>query len=111
MLDVNVAEDVFPISQAQDSLKRVVQKAAETGRPMVITQNGRPVAAIVEIAEFERVRQLAARADEYREIILAQDGPWHGHESVWTELDQRLSRQGRARKTGHGRDAAAPGVV
>ena len=29
MLEDNLAEDVFPISQAQDSLRAVVQKAGE----------------------------------------------------------------------------------
>ena len=94
MLDVNLAEDVFPISQAQDSLRSVIQRASDTGRPMVITQNGRPVAAIVEIAEFERVRRLAGLAEDYREIILGQEGAWHAHEAVWAEIDRRLKRAG-----------------
>ena len=112
MLDVNLAEDVFPISRAQDSLRGVVQKAADTKRPMVITQNGRPVAAIVEIVEFERLRRLAAAAEDYREIIEGQDGPWHDHRDVWAQIDRRLRRAGaRGRRGRDGRDtsnAAAP---
>src|SRR6266511_1586387 len=45
-------EDVYSISAVQDSLRRIVEKAAATQRPMV-TQHGRPVAALVEIGEFE----------------------------------------------------------
>jgi prevent-host-death family protein len=94
MLEVNLAEDVFPISQAQDSLRRVVQKATDTRRPMVITQNGRPVVAIVEIAEFERVRRLAELAEDYRAIIAGLEGPSLSHEEVWQEMEARIKAAG-----------------
>jgi antitoxin YefM len=90
VLDVNLAEDVYPISEAQDSLRRLVQKASETQRPMVITQKGRPVAALIEIGEFERLRRLADLADDYREIIAGQDSPSLSHGDVWTEISARL---------------------
>ncbi len=97
MIEVNLAEDVYPISEVQDSLRRIVEKASITGRPMVITQKGRPVAALIEIAEFERLRQLADLAEDYKGIIAGSDGPWHAHESVWQEIDDLLKQAGTGR--------------
>lgn len=97
MLEVNLAEDVYPISAVQDSLRRIVEKAAATQRPMVITQHGRPVAALVEIGEFERLRQLAEVAQDYREIIAAQEGPWLTHKTVWKEVAARIEQAGATR--------------
>jgi antitoxin YefM len=92
VLEVNLSEDVYPISAAQESLRRIVEKAANTQRPMVITQRGRPVAALVEIGEFERLRRLAEVAEDYREIIAGQDGPWLAHETVWKEVAARIEQ-------------------
>lgn len=101
MLEVNLAEDVFPISEAQDRLRRVIAKAAETGRPMVITQKGKPVAAVIGIAEFERLRRLAELAEDYRAIIEAQEGPWLSHEEVWGAVNAELQQAQAPERRGH----------
>lgn len=90
MLEASLVEDVYPITEVQTSVRRIVARAAETGRPMVITQKGRPVAAVVEIGELERLRRLADLAEDYREIILGGEGPWLTHKEVWDDLYAKL---------------------
>jgi prevent-host-death family protein len=80
MRPVRVSEDIVPVSdfkaQAADWLKRV----AETGQPVVITQNGKAAGVLISPAEFdrltERARFLAAidegLADENAGRVLTQ---------------------------------------
>jgi prevent-host-death family protein len=57
MRSLRVSEDMVPVSdfkaQAADWLKRV----ADTGQPVVITQNGKAAGVLVSPAEFDRLTE------------------------------------------------------
>ncbi len=59
MRAVRVSQDIVPISdfkaQAADWLKRV----ADTGQPVVITQNGKAAGVLVSPSEFDRLCERA----------------------------------------------------
>jgi prevent-host-death family protein len=53
---INVAEDIVPIGEFKTHASEFIRKMHETGRPMVITQNGRPAAVMLtpdEYTEFD----------------------------------------------------------
>ena len=52
---VRMNEDVYGVTDLRDSLPQVVDKAAETKRPMIITKHSKPVAAIIDIDELQRL--------------------------------------------------------
>jgi prevent-host-death family protein len=106
--EANLAEDFYPITEVQNSVRRIVDRAAETGRPMVITQKGRPVAAVVEIGELERLRRLADLAEDYRAFIVGMDGPGIPHEVVMEEMKEEIRTIREAREVEGGAAAAAP---
>jgi len=62
---IRLTEDVYGVTDLRDSLPRVVDKAAETKRPMIITKHSRPVAAIIDIEELQH---LYDRLQELEEI-------------------------------------------
>jgi prevent-host-death family protein len=62
---IRLAEDVYGVTDLRESLPQVVDKAAETKRPMIITKHSRPVAAIIDIEELQR---LYDRLDELEEL-------------------------------------------
>ena len=59
MRPVRVSEDIVPVSdfkaQAADWLKRV----ADTGQPVVITQNGKAAGVLISPSEFDRLSDRA----------------------------------------------------
>lgn len=59
MRSVRVSQDIVPVSdfkaQAADWLKRV----ADSGQPIVITQNGKAAGVLVSPAEFDRLTERA----------------------------------------------------
>jgi|GEM_PF-6400855 len=64
---IRLNEDVYGVTELRDSLPQVVDKAAETKRPMIITKHSRPVAAIIDIGElqalFDRLEAFEEEAD------------------------------------------------
>jgi prevent-host-death family protein len=63
---LRVSEDVVPVGQFKAEAKKWLARAAETGQPLVITQNGRPAGVLLSPAEFDRLveRYQFARAVE-----------------------------------------------
>jgi prevent-host-death family protein len=62
---IRLTEDVYGVTDLRESLPQVVDKAAETKRPMIITKHSRPVVAIIDIDELQR---LYDRLQELEEI-------------------------------------------
>ena len=59
----------YSISQARTSLPAIVDEA-EAGRQIELTRRGRPVAVVVSLREFERLRGERPRfADAYKTVL------------------------------------------
>ena len=57
-------EDIHPMSEHRAHLTEHLKLVQETGRPMVITQNGRPAAVVLSPSRYdELVRQEELAAD------------------------------------------------
>lgn len=98
---IRLDEDIYGVTDLRDSLPQVVDKAATTKRPMVITKRGRPVAAIVDIGELQRLYdeldELEAAADRavVQEFEAAEgrgEVGWLSDEEMGAFLDEVIAR-------------------
>lgn len=81
MSRMRVDEDIRPLSEFRAGLASFVKRIHETRRPMVLTQRGRGVAVLMDVHEFEAMRErLALLEDIYRaeEQLDAGEGVPHG---------------------------------
>ena len=51
------SEDVVPIAQFKGRAAAWLRRAAETGRAVLITQNGKPAGVLIAPAEFDRLQE------------------------------------------------------
>ena len=92
MRAVRISEDIVPVSdfkaQAADWLKRV----ADTGQPVVITQNGKPAGVLVSPAEFDRLCERAGLLEAI-DVGLADEsaGRIVSHAGVVSEMKRRAA--------------------
>ena len=56
-MDINLAEDITSISDLKIHINEMADKVGETKRAIVVTRKGKPAFAIVDIAEYEKLRQ------------------------------------------------------
>lgn len=54
---MQVTEDIIPLSQFKTQASKVLNNLHETGRSVIITQNGRPSAVVITPEEFDRLRE------------------------------------------------------
>jgi prevent-host-death family protein len=87
---LRVSEDIVPLSEFKAHASEWLKKIAQTGAPIVITQNGRAAAVLVSPGEFdaltERGRLLQAVAEG---IADADRGRLTDHESMVAEMTSR----------------------
>lgn len=53
----NVAEDILPLTDFKKKTKEVLGHMDDTGRPVVLTINGKPEYALVDIGQYAREMQ------------------------------------------------------
>ena len=70
---IRLDEDIYGLTDLRDSLPRVVDKATGTKRPMIITKHGRPVAAIIDIGELQRLYDLLEELEELEDRRVLED--------------------------------------
>ena len=57
MKPLKLDEDIRPLSEFRAGVASFVKRVNQTGRPLVLTQRGRGVAVVVDIHEFEAMRE------------------------------------------------------
>ena len=57
MRAIKVAEDIVPIGEFKGQAARWLRHAAESGQPVVITQNGKPAGVLVSPREYDRLTE------------------------------------------------------
>lgn len=81
-ININLAEDVYPLSDLQLETKKLIEKAQATRRPLLITEGGRSVVALVDIREFEALREQASLVLDVLDIVRAERMPFIPHDQV-----------------------------
>ena len=57
MKPISIQDDIIPIGEFKTHASRVMRKLRDSGRPVVITQHGRPAGVLVTAAEFDRLTE------------------------------------------------------
>ena len=64
MQPLKLDEDIRPLSEFRAGVASFVRQVNETRRPLVLTQHGRGVAVLVDIHEFEAMRERLALLED-----------------------------------------------
>ena len=89
MPDGFMAQRSWSVQDAKNRFSEVVSAAHK--RPQVVTEHGKPAVVVVDVAEYERLRQLErARAPSFTDLILAMpqdDGEFPRADALMRDLD------------------------
>jgi len=104
MLDVPVrrcrpSEDVVPFSECRNNLSSYIERARETHRTTLVTQNGRAAAYIINAGDFD---DLMDKIDLWRDVAISRreiaEGKGVPHEEVFDRLHDKLMRMKKRAK-------------
>jgi antitoxin YefM len=84
-------EDIRPLSEFRAGVASFVKQVTETGRPLVLTQRGRGVAVVLDVHEFEAMRErLALLEDIARAEAQIARGDVVPHEQAKARILKRI---------------------
>jgi len=93
MQPLRLDEDIRPLSEFRSGVASFVKRVNDTRRPLVLTQHGRGVAVLVDIREFEAMRE---RLETLEDIAIAQAqlaaGEGIPHKEAKARVLKRLAR-------------------
>jgi prevent-host-death family protein len=84
----------YPLTAAQVHLQKLVAEARQSHRPVTITEDGKPVAALINIDDLADLEDRAALAEHLADKAAGRDG------TSLDELDAALDRIGAQTRTG-----------
>jgi antitoxin YefM len=91
MQPLKLDEDIRPLSEFRAGVASFVKRVNETGRPLVLTQRGRGVAVVLDIREFEAMRErLALLEDITRAEAQLAAGKGIPHEEAKARILKRV---------------------
>ncbi len=90
---IQLDQDVRPLSEFRSKTTTFVQQVRETGRPLVITQNGRSAAVLLDVMEYEKLME---RIETLEDVIQAEkqigEGKGLSHAEAKKQALARLKR-------------------
>ena len=92
MQPLRLDEDIRPLSEFRAGVASFVKQVSETRRPLVLTQHGRSVAVVVDVREFEAMRErLGLLEDIARAEAQLAAGQGIPHEEAKARILKRIN--------------------
>ncbi|MHB8648395.1 MAG: type II toxin-antitoxin system Phd/YefM family antitoxin [Thermomicrobiales bacterium] len=84
---INIVEDIIPVTKVREQIGSVIERARETKRPIIVTQNGSAAVVIIDAAQYQKERQ---ERDLFRAILIGEDAIRAGKVVRMEEVEARL---------------------
>jgi len=89
---MNMPLKYLPATEVKNRFGRVLREVTKTGGPIYVERDGKPVAVILSVREYERTRRVPLPADK-AELARNAFGMWANR----TDIDADWVNAGRAR--------------
>lgn len=88
---INLTEDVIPLSEFRSTIADCFARTRKTHRPLLVTQNGRASSVVLDVSDFQKMRESFEIWDDLRTAEAELDAD-RGipHAQVMGELDDEL---------------------
>lgn len=83
----------LPATEVKNRFGRVLREVSQTGGPIVVERDGKPVVVIVSIGEYERLQRQSLRPQQEKALLQAAFGMWANRD----DIDDTWLADGRSR--------------
>lgn len=94
-MHIRVGEDLVPIADFKARAKHWLARAAESGQPLVITQNGKPAGVLLSPAEFDHLLERQRFLESIAAGLADADA---GNVMTGADLEKRLASRRKKRR-------------
>jgi prevent-host-death family protein len=76
---IDITQDIQPLTTFRNNSVKMLKQLKKTGRPIVLTVNGKTEAIVQSASAYQRLLDIAAEADEREAIRQAREDIAAGH--------------------------------
>jgi prevent-host-death family protein len=77
-----VAIKTLPATEVKNRFGRVLREVAKTGGPIIIERDGKPVAVLLSITQYEQMQRRPALPAEQSKLLREAFGLWSNREDI-----------------------------
>lgn len=89
---IDLKADIQPVTDFRNNSVAVIKRLKATGRPIVLTVNGRSEVVIQDAAAYQRLLDLAAHADVEESIRQGREDVTAGRTTSFKDVAKRLRK-------------------
>jgi prevent-host-death family protein len=89
-----MATKSLPATEVKNRFGRVLREVAQTGGPIIIERDGKPVAVILSLDEYTRLQPRPTPSSQELSLLKASFGLWAGRPDI---IDDDWLADGRSR--------------
>ena len=90
MKQINIANDIVPVAEFKMQISKYLRNIKSTGRPMIITQNGKPAGVLLSPDDFDELVYQKSLIDSInRGLSDIKEGNIYTTEELRAELEKR----------------------
>ena len=93
---IDLTKDVMPLSEFRSTIADCFARTRRTHRPILVTQNGRSASVVIDVADFQRMRETIELIDDVR---AAEEEIEHGETISQAEFKRKLIAERRLQST------------
>lgn len=93
MARINIAKDIQSLTTFRRKSGQFLKRIKKTKRPIVLTVNGKAEAVVQDAEAYQRLLDIAARADVYEAIRQGLDDIAHGRTRPAREVFNEMRRR------------------
>ena len=90
---INIAKDIQSLTTFRRKSGQFLKQIKKTKRPIVLTVNGKAEAVVQDAEEYQRLLDIAARADVYEALRQSDDDIAHGRMRPAREVLNEMRRR------------------
>ena len=97
MYNFKANEDILPLSEFRSNLAGYITQTRETGRPIIVTQNGRTAGVFVNASTWDEIQEKLDKMEAYEDLLVAEGEADRGevvsHEDFMREIRERRTTE------------------
>jgi len=91
MFNIKPSEDIIPMSEFRNNLADCAARARQSGRPLLLTQNGHASYVFMDLVAFEEIREKLEKMEAYEDLLVSEGEVDRG-ETFTTEEVMKAAR-------------------
>ena len=92
MYNFKANEDILPLSEFRAGLAGYITQTRETGRPIIVTQNGRTAGVFVNASTWDEIQEKLEKMEAYEDLLVAEGEADRGEVYTASEVEHMMEK-------------------